>query len=117
MNQREFPEELQDKATSLALELGCEVVREEITAGVVERFEKNYELFLEKQDLQSLREEYERLLLNKDRQVRILEKEKESIGIARGITPAGELLVEDENGAVRQVLSGEVSVRGLYSYV
>ena len=117
MNQREIPEELQDKATSLALELGCEVVREEITAGVVERFEKNYELFLEKQDLQSLREEYERLLLNKDRQVRILEKEKESIGIARGITPAGELLVEDENGAVRQVLSGEVSVRGLYSYV
>ena len=60
---------------------------------------------------------YPMLLLNKDRQVRILEKEKESIGIARGITPAGELLVEDENGAVRQVLSGEVSVRGLYSYV
>ena len=55
--------------------------------------------------------------INMNRQVRILEKEKESIGIARGITPAGELLVEDENGAVRQVLSGEVSVRGLYSYV
>lgn len=117
MNQKEFPQELQDKATSLALEMGCEVVRKEITARVVERFEENYELFLENQDLRLLKKEYESLLLNRDRQVRILEKEKESVGIARGITPSGELLVEEENGTVRQVLSGEVSVRGLYSYV
>ncbi len=30
---------------------------------------------------------------------------------------AYEQLVEEENGEIRKVLSGEVSVRGLYSYV
>lgn len=64
-----------------------------------------------------MKNEYENLLLNLNQQVRILEKDSESLGIARGITASGELLVEDEKGAVRQILSGEVSVRGLYSYV
>ena len=118
MNQREFPEELQDKATSLALELGCEVVREEITAGVVERFEKNYELFLEKQDLQSLREEYERLLLNKDRQVRILEKEKEKHRNCQRYYACG----RTSGGGRKWEQCGRYSQekfpwRGLYSYV
>ena len=50
-------------------------------------------------------------------QVRILEKATETIGTARGITDTGELLVEELKGEMRKVFSGEVSVRGLYSYV
>ena len=38
-------------------------------------------------------------------------------GIARGINAGGELLVERADGTVEEVNSGEVSVRGLYSYV
>ena len=37
--------------------------------------------------------------------------------IARGINAGGELLVERADGTVEEVNSGEVSVRGLYSYV
>lgn len=117
MNQTDYPPELQDKATSLALQKGGAVCREEVTARVLERFEENYKCFLKTQDLSLLKNEYENLLLNLNQQVRILEKDSESLGIARGITASGELLVEDEKGAVRQILSGEVSVRGLYSYV
>ena len=69
------------------------------------------------QDLSRLREDYEKLLLNKDRQVRIQEKEKEYCAVAKGITDTGELVTEDEEGNVKKIFSGEVSVRGLYSYV
>lgn len=117
VNRKEFPQEIRDKATSLLLENGGPVSREEIAARTMERFEENYEKFLKTQDLSLLRQDYESLLLNKDRQVRILEKDRETRGIARGITETGELLVEDPQGHIRQVLSGEVSVRGLYSYV
>lgn len=117
VNQEEFPEELCDKATSLALEKEENIDRMEVIAGTMKCFEENYELFLKTQDLSLLKEAYESLLLNKDQPVRILEKGGESRGTARGITNEGELLVEDECGAVRKVFSGEVSVRGLYSYV
>ena len=38
-------------------------------------------------------------------------------GVARGITDGGELLVEKTDGTIVAVSAGEVSVRGLYSYV
>lgn len=117
INQREFPEEISDKATSLSLESGKSLDRMMVIAEIMKCFEKNYELFLKTQNLSLLKQDYEDLLLNKDQQVRILEKECESRGTARGITEQGELLVEDENGMVRKIFSGEVSVRGLYSYV
>lgn len=117
VNQKEFPAELEDKATSLLLETGERQSRAAMAARTIEYFEQYYEEFLKTQDLSLLRETYEALLLNKDQPVRILEKDRESRGIARGITETGELLVEEENGQIKKVLSGEVSVRGLYSYV
>lgn len=117
INQDSFSEEICDKATSLSLEKGSKLNRTEVVARTLEYFEKNYELFLQTQDLSLLKRDYEAMLLNKDKQVRILEKQGESTGIARGITDQGELLVEEESGTVRKVFSGEVSVRGLYSYV
>lgn len=117
INQEEFPEELLDKATSLLLETGKTFSREEVIAQTMACFEKNYELFLKTQDLSSLKQDYEAMLLNKGQPVRILEKDGESLGTARGITKCGELLVEDEEGMLRKISSGEVSVRGLYSYV
>ena len=34
-----------------------------------------------------------------------------------GLSPDGGLLVRDADGAVRDIISGEVSVRGIYGYV
>ena len=42
--------------------------------------------------------------------------EKSEKGVAKGIAPSGALLVETEAG-LKEVLSGEVSVRGVYGYV
>lgn len=117
VNQTEFPPELQDKATSVFLETGKKADRILGIARVMECFEKNYRKFLRTEDLSLLKEDYESLLLNKDRQVRIIEKDGQWQGRARGINDRGELLVEDGHGNLREILSGEVSVRGLYSYV
>jgi BirA family biotin operon repressor/biotin-[acetyl-CoA-carboxylase] ligase len=76
-----------------------------------------YEEFLKVKDLSLLKEEYEKRLVNLNRRVTVLAQEGAWDGICRGIDSQGELLVERENGDVRQVLSGEVSVRGIYGYV
>lgn len=78
INQREFPEEICDKATSLSLESGNVLDRVQVTAEIMKCFEENYELFLKTQDLSLLKESYEELLLNKNQQVRILEKEEKA---------------------------------------
>ena len=116
VNIREFPEEMADKATSLYLEGGREFDRSQVPGLVMEAFERYYEIFTATCDLSGLREEYEGILANYNQPVRVLAKEPYE-GIARGITDDGELLVEKTDGSVTAVSAGEVSVRGLYSYV
>lgn len=116
VNIREFPEEMADKATSLYLEGGREFDRSQVPGLVMEAFEKYYEEFIKTCDLSGLKEKYESILANYDQPVRVLAKEPYE-GIARGITNGGELLVEKQDGTVVEVSAGEVSVRGLYSYV
>ena len=109
VNIKEFPEEMADKATSLYLE-------SQIPGLVMEAFEKYYEKFAATCDLSGLKEEYESILANYNQPVRVLAKEPYE-GVARGITDGGELLVEKTDGTIVAVSAGEVSVRGLYSYV
>ena len=116
VNIKEFPEEMADKATSLYLESGREFDRSQIPGLVMEAFEKYYEKFAATCDLSGLKEEYESILANYDQPVRVLAKEPYE-GVARGITDGGELLVEKTDGTIVAVSAGEVSVRGLYSYV
>ena len=116
VNIREFPEEMADKATSLYLESGRKFDRSQIPGLVMEAFEKYYEKFAATCDLSGLKEEYESILANYNQPVRVLAKEPYE-GVARGITDGGELLVEKTDGTIVAVSAGEVSVRGLYSYV
>ena len=116
VNIKEFPEEMVDKATSLYLESGKEFDRSQIPGLVMEAFEEYYEKFAAACDLSGLKEEYESILANYNQPVRVLAKEPYE-GVARGITDGGELLVEKTDGTIVAVSAGEVSVRGLYSYV
>jgi len=116
-NTRKFVGEGLIHATSLALENGEEVARERLLAKVLMAFETNYNKFLETKDLTNLQIKYNQMLANKDREVVISGSEADYVGVARGINERGELLVEDENGEVKAVFTGEVSVRGVYGYV
>ncbi len=116
-NLTSFPQELKDIATSLRLESGEDANRALIIARTMEFFEKYYTEFEEKGDLSTLADEYNSLLVNRDREVRVLDPSGEYSGTAKGINALGELLVEREDGTVSRVGTGEVSVRGLYGYV
>ncbi len=111
-----FPKELQECATSVYLESGMHISRTRLLVAVLEEFEAYYAGFMNTQDLSELMEEYNAYLVNRDKQVRVLEPENAYDGIARGITKRGELIVETGK-TVQYISSGEVSVRGIYGYV
>ncbi len=117
VNTEAFPEELLDKATSLKLETGKTWKRSPLIAAIGKRIEEYYQIFLETQDLSQLREAYLSRLVSLHKPVVILSGEESREGICRGIDEGGELLVELPDGRIETVLSGEVSVRGLYGYV
>ena len=104
-------------ATSLFLETGKEVEREVLLAKVLARLEANYNEFLQTQDLTHLMSDYNSLLANAEREVRVCGANEEWTGMAKGINERGELLVEDKEGKIRTIFTGEVSVRGIYGYV
>lgn len=115
VNTERFPEEL-TQAVSLR-QAGKRVYsRPGLIALCMEKFEGYYEQFEKTEDLSLLKEEYERLLVNRNRRVRVLEPENEYLGTALGISDSGELLVRREDGRVEEVYAGEVSVRGVYGY-
>ncbi len=111
-----FPEEIAQTASSLALETKQEIDRELLISEVWKQFAVYYEQFLQTKDLSLFKEEYEQALINKEKKVNVLDPLGEYIGIAKGVTNTGELIVETENGR-RYVSGGEVSVRGIYGYV
>lgn len=113
---RKFPGEIARVATTLEEEWGSIPSREQLLGKVLEEFEAYYELYMRTTDLSLIREEYNAGLVNKDRQVKVLDPQGAYEGMARGINSKGELLVERE-GTVSAVNSGEVSVRGIYGYV
>lgn len=111
-----FPETIESVATSVFLESGKQVDRNVLIAEVLQAFEQYYAVFMEHQDLSGLMNTYNKYLINRGRQVRVLAPGKSYEGVALGINAKGELLVETEND-VHPVASGEVSVRGVLGYV
>ena len=117
VNVTEFPEELSDKATSLYLESKVIFDRKKLLNEVLKEFWKQYNNFLEVQDLSFMKEAYNEILVNRGKEVLVLEPGNEYQAVAHGINAVGELLVEKNDGSKVAVYAGEVSVRGIYGYV
>ena len=116
VNTKDFPEEISKTATSLAIETGHIVRRAPLVASILKAWEGFYETYKKTLDLSLLKEEYKSHLVNIGREVKVLAPKGDYLGISHGITDTGELIVET-NGEMREVMSGEVSVRGIYGYV
>ena len=116
VSNRFFPDEIKETASSILLERGQEVDRESLIAEIWNIFEKYYDIFCKTKDFSVLKEEYERYLINKEKEVNVLDPAGNYKGTAMGITNKGELIV-DTGAEYKYVSSGEVSVRGIYGYV
>ncbi len=117
VNMKEFEPDIADKATSLRIELGHKLKRTDLIILMLKSFEKYYQEFISCGDLSSLSSEYNSILVNRDKEVRIIEHDNEWSAVAQCINDTGELIVVDDEGKEHLIISGEVSVRGINGYV
>jgi len=116
VHNQDFPDELKDTASSLFLACGRRIRRADLIEAFLEEFERIYAIYLATEDMEGLQKEYDKLLVNKGRQVQVLDPKEPFEGKAMGITKRGELIVDTWESR-KLVSSGEVSVRGIYGYV
>lgn len=118
----DFPEEIKDKATSLGVYLKdmfgtdiSKIRRSELVKIILFKFEEVYDK-VNKGHVSEVIEEWRKYSVTLGKEVCITFKEKQYVGIAQDIDENGRLIVKCSDGITREVLSGEVSVRGLLGY-
>lgn len=122
VNQQTFTGELAEKATSLLLQLqkaapGAKTVdRRKLLCAYLLRMEEAIAL-LEEKGLSGILTAYKQLSVTLGARVNVLGMKENFTGLAKAVDATGALLVEDEHGVLRRVLSGDVSVRGVMGYV
>ncbi len=110
VNQREIPEELKDRATSLFIETGKEFDRKEILLNFFRYAERNLRIFKEK-GFTPFKKNIEEKLLYAGEEVRIIGSE-EVRGKLVGLSERGGALLLTEEG-LKEFISGELSLRPL----
>ncbi len=105
------------KPESAPRQQALNTLRADLLNHILQAFEEKYEAFCRGDDFSELMEEYNGLLVNCGREVRVLDPKGEYTGLCKGINEKGELLVELPDGRAEAVYAGEVSVRGIYGYV
>jgi len=105
-----FPEELRNVASSLENELGHQVRLEDLFGRLLERLENAYELYLERGFTPILErwKEYAGFL---GRKVEVADQNQKMSGLALDVDRDGALAVKLENGTIRRVLVGDVSLQ------
>jgi BirA family biotin operon repressor/biotin-[acetyl-CoA-carboxylase] ligase len=115
INQSEFDDAIRNIAVSLKTYSGKNFDRKRIMAEILNRFEINYEKFKESglgQFIPALKTNS--VILGK--RVRIFNINTSLEGKAIDIDLDGGLILELDNGEIKKIISGDVSLRGLYEY-
>lgn len=114
IKKEEFSEALRDTATSLICETGNELKRKDLVTKLLNNFEVLYDEFAYKNDISTsikiCRENS--ILIGKD--VKIIKISNEFFGKAIDLSESGELVVQYADGTIENIVSGEISVRGLH---
>lgn len=111
----DFPVEIRKIATSLRGITGKEVDRARVAATMMEAFFQMDKTLLTEKPL--MLDRYRRACVTLGQEISLLRGEEVSHGRALDIDEAGGLIVAFDDGTVRTVSSGEVSVRGMYGYL
>lgn len=116
VNQKRFDGELENKATSLLMETDRPVERWAVLCAYLKYMEQAVDA-LERDGLAGIWPEYLSRSVTIGSRVRVVGTNVEFVGTAKTVDETGALIVTDESGEDRRVLSGDVSVRGLMGYV
>ena len=121
VNQTAFEGELREKATSLLIELRKEdpdappVCRRRLLLAYLRHMENAVDA-LEREGLAGILDQYVARSVTLGRRVKVIGLNGEFTGTAQSIDETGALIVTEDGGGERRVLSGDVSVRGMMGY-
>lgn len=108
-----FNEEIKDTATSLKIEFNKEFSKKQILADVLYNFENLYNEFLDGLNLSSTVEICREHSNIWGKKAKLITYNKEEIVTCISLSDNGDLIIEDESGNKRTVLSGEISFKSL----
>jgi BirA family transcriptional regulator, biotin operon repressor / biotin---[acetyl-CoA-carboxylase] ligase len=115
INQEYFEDNIKDVAISLKSYSGRSFDRKLILAEILNKFEVNYEAF-KSQGIKLFIDKIKQYSALLNKRVVISNINEKYEGEAIDIDSDGCLIVRLDNGEVKRVISGDVSVRGLYGY-
>ena len=96
VNTRDFPEGLVHPATSIALETGGEVSREEVLVAMLDRLSFRTQQI--GSSFSELLDSWNTRCVLRGREITLQVNRESRVGVMRGVAPSGELLLETKNG-------------------
>lgn len=111
----DFPEELRDRAGSLAMVTGRRIDRPKVAAAMMEALADMDRNLLTGKEV--MLEQYRRDCVTLGQKISVVRGDEIRHGTALDIGDDGDLIVRFDDGHTEAVSSGEVSIRGMYGYV
>lgn len=116
LEEKDLPSDLKEVATSLKIESGQYVNRKLLLANVLNIFETLYNDFVEYGNVSETMEICRKNSLLIGKEIQLVNRGKVTKAKAIDISDSGELVIENQQGALEYIVSGEVSVRGIYGH-
>ncbi len=113
---QEFSEDIKDIATSIYKE-GYENSRIDIVRNILVEFERLYSNYVEHNDKKEIMDICRKYSAIIGKNIYTIQGEDKNLVKCLDMNDDGNLLVEESDGNVREILSGEVSIRGVKGYV
>lgn len=110
----DFPEDIRQIATSLALCTGKAIDRAAVIAQILVALQK---MSSNLQDTTATLSRYRQDCITIGQKISLVRGETVQHGVALDVDESGALIVEFADGEIAPVTSGEVSIRGMYGYV
>ncbi len=111
----DFDPEIQEIATSLALQTGKSVKRTELAACLIQALDRMYSQFPQEKNLYL--QKYRDACITIGQQVQLITPSSRREALAVAVDDEFRLVVELPDGTTEALSTGEVSVRGMYGYV
>lgn len=109
-NIEDFPEDIRNKATSLKINTGESVNRNELLRNIIEEMERVY-FFYKKEGFGVIIDIWKNNNITLGRRVKAITFDSEIIGFAERIDDEGYLIIKDDAGKENKILAGDVSLR------
>ncbi|WP_097026886.1 biotin--[acetyl-CoA-carboxylase] ligase [Clostridium peptidivorans] len=117
IDKEDFPKDIEEIATSLKIEEGKGIKRKTLVASILNNLEELYDEFINNEDIKTSIDICRENSILIGKTIKIINRSNVIIAEAINLSDDGKLIVKYEDGSIHEVISGEVSIRGLYGYV